>query len=339
LTLASRCRSLRSDDDGRSWVAFADWSRHSPNEILPLPNGSFVVLPYSLAVDYATNHTASGALQTAHIDTATGEWVTERSFTARWHAPPPAAWPFRLVHSGSVVPLKDGSHLTTAYGHGEGGYRHWTQRAAVYFLRSADLGASWTLVATVPWQAAYGDAADGPGEPSTARLADGRLMCVFRADSTSYYWATHSADEGATWSAPRRLDFAWSVKPRLRLTRGGVLVLTGGRPGIDLWASADGGESWARWNLAAEHNARAGALGANATYGAQVLNASGPTVPRANPPQTSSYTGMAEAGDGALVVSYDRLANGWAGPPGAWGECDMLFTMRVTFAVAASGEQ
>ena len=27
------------------------------------------------------------------IDTATGEWVTERSFTARWHAPPPATWP------------------------------------------------------------------------------------------------------------------------------------------------------------------------------------------------------------------------------------------------------
>ena len=30
-----------------------------------------------------------------------------------------------------------------------------------------------------------GETADGPGEPSTARLPDGTLLCVFRADASS----------------------------------------------------------------------------------------------------------------------------------------------------------
>ena len=169
----------------------------------------------------------------------------------------------------------------------------------------------------------------------TARLQDGRLLCVFRADSTSYYWAAWSSDEGQTWSDPKNLSVAWSVKPQLLLTSKGVLLLTGGRPGIFMWASIDGGESWVKqWNLAAVHNklVNAGALSANYTYDEQVVNVTGPKHSRARPqPETSSYTGLTEAKDGAVVVSYDRLANGWVGPPGVWGECDVPFTMRVVF--------
>ena len=111
----------------------------------------------------------------------------------------------------------------------------------------------------------------------------------------------------------------------------GIVVLTGGRPGINLWASADEGISWERFNLAEVHNG----LVANTSlqYDAQVVNASGPRDHTALPtPQTSSYTGLVEADDGALVVSYDRIANGWHGPPGIWGDADTLFTMRVALA-------
>jgi len=43
--------TLLSSDAGRSWAPLTDWSAHSPNEILPLPNGSFVALPYGAAVE------------------------------------------------------------------------------------------------------------------------------------------------------------------------------------------------------------------------------------------------------------------------------------------------
>ena len=48
-----------SDDGGRTWRPFHDWSRVGANEILSLPNGSFTTLPYSTTVDYSTNLSAT----------------------------------------------------------------------------------------------------------------------------------------------------------------------------------------------------------------------------------------------------------------------------------------
>jgi hypothetical protein len=216
-----------------------------------------------------------------------------------------AAWPSTLVHSGSVVRLKDGTHLTTMYGHGSGLYRHWTRRATLFFMHSTDLGRSWVLRSYIPWRPAFGSSADGPGEPSTAVLADGSLWCIFRADASTNYWSARSADSGVTWNHISKLPFAWSVKPRLRVTTKGLLVLTGGRPGIDMWVSRDG-SMWSRFNLAAEHNKLMAAAGCDhdMLFSEQVVNVDGPHVPRARPePQTSSYTGLAEAIDGAMVVT------------------------------------
>ena len=53
---------------------------------------------------------------------------------------------------------------------------------------------------------------------------------------------------------------------------------------------------------------------------------------------TIGYTGLAtvpsKTGDGnsfVVVMTYDRLSNGWAGPSakGAWGDTDMAFSTRV----------
>jgi len=160
--------TLLSSDGGKSWDPFQDWSRFSPNEVLPLQNGSFLTLPYRLTVDYTTNTTASSSDGVATID-PDGQYRYLSRQRTEWHVDPNGdiRWPFTLVHSGSVVKLKDGSHLTTLYGHGSGVYRKWSQHAAVYFVRSSDKGRSWHLMATVPWQPAMGSSADGPGEPSS----------------------------------------------------------------------------------------------------------------------------------------------------------------------------
>ena len=130
----------------------------------------------------------------------------------------------------------------------------------------------------------------------------------------------------------------WSVKPRLRLVPGtGLLVLTGGRPGIFLWVSPDGGDSWEQHNIAAMHNAKLAAGGGDPSlnYSAAVVDVKGPHDPRADPPETSSYTALGIASDGAVLVAYDRLAAGWPGGPGRWGPCDTAFTMRVHLAKAS----
>ena len=42
-----------------------------------------------------------------------------------------------------------------------------------------------------------------------------------------------------------------------------------------------------------------------------------------------SMTG--DSNSSVVVMTYDRLSNGWAGPSakGAWGDTDMVFSMRV----------
>jgi hypothetical protein len=332
---------MLSTNGGRSWSLFDNWSKFSPNEVLPYGNGTFATLPYGLTVDYSTNKTASGFGQVARIDRKTGEYRVLSSFESTWRVPADVkfAWPYRLVHSGSVVLLTDGSALTTCYGHGAGIYRKWSTMSSVYFVRSNDRGRTWTALARIPWVPAMGKSADGPGEPSTARLADGRILCIFRSDATQYYWSTYSSDEGATWSVAAPMatpagveSDAWSVKPRLRVLRSGLVVLSGGRPGLFVWVSASGGATFDRFNLAAVHNAAVHDPALR--FDAQVVNVSSPFDGRALPePATSSYTGLAEASDGALVISYDRLSNGWnASRPGCWGNCDTVFTLRVHFS-------
>ena len=182
---------------------------------------------------------------------------------------------------------------------------------------------------------------------------------MFRSDSTQYYWKALSNDDGASWTAPVIMDGAadgsggqWSVRPQLRVLSNGLIVLSGGRPGIKLWVCADGaGEAWTTIDLATEHNALVRAAGRDPEllFAPQVTNASSPFAGRADPPNTSSYTSVYEVfGDGGggsssssssastIVVSYDRLGNGWHGPPGPWGEADAMLTMRITLTAAAA---
>ena len=140
-----------------------------------------------------------------------------------------------------------------------------------------------------------------------------------------------------------------------------AVVLTAGRPGIGLWLadgrSAGAGPeplSWRFHNLAREHNALAGAKGpADPTilYPAPELAVVNATSVTSTPPITKAYTGLAFVGCEAaatskasnlsatgctVVVSYDRLSNGNAGPdpPGPHGPVDAAFTMRVTVTPA-----
>ena len=161
---------------------------------------------------------------------------------------------------------------------------------------------------------------------------------MFRANARAPYWKAFSSDEGHTWTDAVQMPTQWSVRPLLTvLPDSGLVVLTGGRPGINLWASADGGEEWARFNIAEKHNEGIKAAGGPEAllYVPAVVAVNSSASPMPSPPQSTSYTGAAVAADGTLVISYDRLANGWSGPPGVYGDVDMTFTMRVRLSVSS----
>ena len=135
---------------------------------------------------------------------------------------------------------------------------------------------------------------------------------------------------------------AWAVFPQARVLDNGAIVLTAGRPGIGLWVQdantglLDPG-GWRFYNLAAEHNKAVKSDSLH--FGAPEVAIENASSPTSSPVMTKAYTGLEVQGcDGPdvaqscqVTVSYDRICNGNAGPPGPHGDKDYAFTM--TFVV------
>jgi hypothetical protein len=197
------------------------------------------------------------------------------------------------------------------------------ERYSICAVTSEDHGVTWRFQAIVARADVAPDAREGPNEAALARLPSGRLLCVFRVAGRQPFWMTTSADEGASWAAPSPMSGVWSVMPHLVALPSGLVLLSGGREGLFLWVAADGeGREWRRTDLAAHHNAcvpesmrfAAGYVGGQATV---------------SPAPSTSYTGLLPIGPDEVLVAYDRLANGWKGAPGPYGEHDMVFCARV----------
>ena len=52
---------------------------------------------------------------------------------------------------------------------------------------------------------------------------------------------------------------------------------------------------------------------------------------------TTAYTGLTLLDEETLLLAYDRLANGWSGPPGKLGTSDSVFTMTVKITKTSGG--
>ncbi len=215
-----------------------------------------------------------------------------------------------FVFNGQTVALKDGGYLATLYGTFQGAGRYSLVAAA-----SRD-GVSWQIRSTVADENCKLKGAEGPCEAALCRLADGRLMCVFRLASNVPYGQVWSSDEGKTWTEPAAMRDAFSVQPSLAVLKNGPVVLSGGRPGVYVWFNADGsGKDWQRVDLLANHNACR------------------PKDPVTNPAaggNTSSYTEVVALDDTHLLCIYDRIPFGWHPVPKDSAETNSVWVVRLT---------
>ena len=224
-----------------------------------------------------------------------------------------------LFTNVNMATLESGRLLTTAYGKFAG-----DERYSLFAIDSEDSGSTWRFRSTIASGDGFPDGFEGPNEASVVRLADGRLFCVYRVKGRRSYCKSYSSDEGDTWSAPEEMADVRSVLPQLTVLDNGLILLAGGREGVFLWICADGeGKAWERFNLAEHHNAFVS--DAEMRYADEFC----PGETRAKPDQSTAYTGMVATGPDEVLICYDRLANGWAGAPGPWGQCDAVFCVRV----------
>lgn len=127
-----------------------------------------------------------------------------------------------------------------------------SRKGGTFFYQSMDAGRSWRIRGLILYRPdlnadPQGQDRDGFTEPAFEILRDGTLLAVLRTTDglgVGPMYASRSRDGGKTWSAPRAFT-PTGVLPRLLLLANGVLVLSSGRPGVDLRFSFDGrGETW-----------------------------------------------------------------------------------------------
>lgn len=135
----------------------------------------------------------------------------------------------------TMLEMPDGVLLATIYGHQEG---HAKYTSAL--VRTEDGGRHWEMLSVIAHSEDVGS--EGYCEPVVERLANGDLLCAMRVGGPLH--TCRSSDDGATWSAPAPVA-DHGVAPDLLLMSNGVLVLSYGRPNVELRFSYDGtGETW-----------------------------------------------------------------------------------------------
>ena len=215
----------------------------------------------------------------------------------------------------------------------------------------------WKYRSRVDFTKEMAPSSSGPNEHDITQLEDGRVLVVFRLDSNTGHFAALSSDNATTWHAPFSTG-TWAVDPKLAALPGGVVALSSGRPGVGFWVTSfENGATAPRWefsNINAAHNkgVREQALrypqadetirDVNCTgdYPAGADGCPGDCAACPGARTSTAYGDLHVMDDDSVLLVYDRLANGWAGPRNSEAEglgtrTDAIFTMAITVARAS----
>lgn len=315
---------MRSRDGGASWEEERCVVDGGYSHIL-LPDGSAQLQPFHLrpadgAMVAPCNRISPDGGLSYHVKgvAVTGWTRPDKPFVAR-----PELGITGFVFNGQSVVAADGTYLATLYGTFVGDARY-----TLLLVESPD-GQTWQIRSTIAGPDCPLEGKEGPCESAICRLADGRLMCVFRLASFVPYGQCFSEDDGRSWTEPTAMP-AHSVEPSLQVLADGTVALSGGRSGIAVWFNADGtGTGWDPVDVVAHHNrccAPGDGINPDSTLAwtpreemlAQGLGGF-----------SSCYTELARLDECTLLLVYDRLGLGWHAIPDGSDESNSVWAVRL----------
>ncbi len=147
---------------------------------------------------------------------------------------------------GNIKEIEDGSLIAGVYPCNYQNSKGEVLRTSISFYRSIDQGQNWTIQGNIPYQESEKDNFEdyifdneGYYEPAFEILNNGDYICVMRTGPRDPMCISFSHDKGCTWTAPYKIT-PNGVFPSLLLLGNGILVLTSGRPGVQLRLNLDG---------------------------------------------------------------------------------------------------
>ncbi len=156
-----------------------------------------------------------------------------------------------IVWWGNIKELDDGSLVAGVYPNyymnGDGTISNST----VSFYKSSDLGSTWNIIGKIPYYEIKDGRYYSPGfydsgftEPAFEVLNDSTFFCVMRTGYNTPMYRALSTDKGINWSFASPFT-PNGVMPNLLLLKNGTLVLSSGRPGVQLRFNIEGdGRYW-----------------------------------------------------------------------------------------------
>lgn len=318
----SFCYLSRSKDQGLTWDEPRVIGDAGQSHLL-LDDGSAVIIPY-----YLRPRPGNTIGAPCNVLSPGGELSMRPSglTVAGWPRPPKSLGKdlatVGFVFNGQVVRGAKGEYLTTLYGHFEGDTRY------TLVLAESNDGFAWRIRSTIAGADCPLNGEEGPCESAICKLADGRLMCVFRLASFVPYGQIISEDDGKTWGKPVAIQ-AHSVEPSLAVMPSGAVALSGGRPGIFVWLNVDGkGTDWQPVDIVARHNASRPNDTINPDS-SKAWTSRDNLIRQKLGGFSSCYTELIRLDDQHLLLIYDRLGLGWHAIPDNSTETNSVWVMRL----------
>ncbi|MFN0195275.1 MAG: sialidase family protein [Planctomycetaceae bacterium] len=296
-----------SDDGGLTWTKPVQGRYGDPT--LTLENDDEILLPYYLKP--IGENVMGEAFQLCKKGEKRAKLMDQKATVSGWTRPDqsfdPTTGVSGFVFNGDTLIDNDKNYLAMLYGH----YKD-TPRYALVLAESKD-GIDWKLRSTIAGEDCPVPGGEGPCEAALCRLADGRLMSIFRVASGSPFGQSFSEDEGKTWSEARAMPGVFSVQPSLEVMANGAVALSGGRPGLYLWLNRDGkGLEWNKFDVLDNHNE---------FVPAEKITDAG---------KTSAYTEVVALDEQHLLYIYDRIPHSWSAIPADSKETNSIWVVRVT---------
>lgn len=258
-----------SKDNGKTWIPMdKSYSIYRRDNNVYLKNGGYIEVKTQQAKDVRSYNDFPKAVFSENNykyydierlpKELQGVYINYRDKNNRWeiiHAKlyDPGALRYAIddqmpiVWWGNIRQLADSSLVAGIYPSYYVDHKGSLLKGGISFYTSKDNGRFWTITGKISYAPDEIVMKRGNGEyyePAFEILPDSTFICVMRTGAKSPMCCSYSTDKGRTWTQPKPFT-PNGVKPQLLLLGNGVLVLTSGRPGVQLRFNIDGkGRKW-----------------------------------------------------------------------------------------------